>query len=102
IGILDKVRLAFRDESAPIIWMHCASLGEFEQGRPVLEILRQNHPHCKFLLTFYSPSGYEVRKNYEGADYVFYLPMDSPVHSKKFIEIVNPVFVLWIKYVYWY
>ena len=102
IGILDKVRLAFRDESAPIIWMHCASLGEFEQGRPVLEELRQNHPHCKFLLTFYSPSGYEVRKNYEGADYVFYLPMDSAVHSKKFIELVKPVFVLWVKYDYWY
>jgi len=102
IGILDKVKLAFKDEQAPIVWMHCASLGEFEQGRPVLEVLRQNHPNCKFLLTFYSPSGYEVRKNYEGADYIFYLPMDSAVHSKKFIEIVKPVFVLWVKYDYWY
>jgi len=102
IGILDKVKLAFKEEKAPIVWMHCASLGEFEQGRPVLEVLRQNHPNCKFLLTFYSPSGYEVRKNYEGADYIFYLPMDSAVHSKKFIEIVKPVFVLWVKYDYWY
>ncbi len=101
-GILEKVKLAFKDETAPIVWMHCASLGEFEQGRPVLEDLRQNHPQCKFLLTFYSPSGYEVRKNYEGADYIFYLPMDSAVHSRQFIEIVKPVFVLWVKYDYWY
>ena len=89
-------------ETAPIIWMHCSSLGEFEQGRPVLEEIREKHTHFKFLLTFYSPSGYEVRKDYSGADYVFYLPMDSPVRSKEFIEIVKPVFVLWIKYDYWY
>ena len=100
--ILAKIRQAFKEETAPIVWMHCASLGEFEQGRPVMEILRQNHPQCKFLLTFYSPSGYEIRKNYKGADYIFYLPMDSRIRSKQFIEIVKPVFVLWIKYDYWY
>jgi 3-deoxy-D-manno-octulosonic-acid transferase len=99
---MDKVRAAFKDETSPVVWMHCASLGEFEQGRPVLEFLRQQHPDCKFLLTFYSPSGYEVRKGYKGADYVFYLPMDSATRSRQFIEIVKPVFVLWVKYDYWY
>ena len=100
--LIEKVRDSFKDETAPIIWMHCASLGEFEQGRPVLEGLREKHVGYKFLLTFYSPSGYEVRKNYPGADYIFYLPMDSPFRSKEFIEIVKPVFVLWVKYDYWY
>jgi len=101
-GLIEKIRQALETETAPIIWMHCASLGEFEQGRPVLELLKGKYPQYKFFITFYSPSGYEVRKNYEGADYVFYLPMDSPVRSKQFIQIVNPVFVLWIKYDYWY
>ena len=100
--LIEKVRDSFKDETAPIIWMHCASLGEFEQGRPVLEGLREKHVGYKFLLTFYSPSGYEVRKNYPGADYIFYLPMDSPIRSREFIEIVKPVFVLWVKYDYWY
>ena len=101
-GILGKVENAMRGETSPIVWMHCSSLGEFEQGRPVLEKLRELHPHHKFLLTFYSPSGYDVRKDYKGADYVFYLPMDSAVHSRRFIEFVKPVFVLWVKYDYWY
>ena len=84
------------------IWMHCASLGEVEQGRPLLEELRQRYPENKVVLTFFSPSGYEVMKEYEGADYVFYLPMDSVSNAKNFIEAVNPVLVLWVKYEYWY
>lgn len=84
------------------IWMHCASLGEFEQGRPLLEAIRQQYPSSKIVLTFFSPSGYEIRKNYTGADKVLYLPMDNPVSSKKFIEAVNPSLVLWVKYEYWY
>jgi 3-deoxy-D-manno-octulosonic-acid transferase len=85
-----------------IIWMHCASLGEFEQGRPILESIREQFPSYKILLTFFSPSGYEVRKNYAGADAVFYLPMDGVVGSKKFVEIINPSLVIWVKYEYWY
>ena len=82
--------------------MHCASLGEFEQGRPVLESLRNAYPASKIVLTFFSPSGYEVRKQYAGADYVLYLPMDSPVASRQFIRCIRPSLVLWVKYEYWY
>lgn len=85
-----------------IIWMHCASLGEFEQGRPVIEKLRATHPSYKILLTFFSPSGYEIRKNYEHADYVFYLPLDSSSNAKQFIDIVNPSLVIFVKYEFWY
>ena len=84
------------------IWIHCASLGEFEQGRPLLEELKATNPKQKIVLTFFSPSGYEVMKDYIGADFVFYLPMDSPVHAKKFLDAVNPSLVLWVKYEYWF
>ncbi|MBC7937242.1 MAG: 3-deoxy-D-manno-octulosonic acid transferase [Rhizobacter sp.] len=84
------------------VWMHCASLGEFEQGRPLLEAIRSAYPSCKIILTFFSPSGYEIRKNYTGADKILYLPMDNPVQSKKFIDAINPTLVLWVKYEYWY
>lgn len=84
------------------IWMHCASLGEFEQGRPVLEKLRVQYPNHKILLTFFSPSGYEVQKDYKGADWVFYLPMDGPVNAKRFLEIVHPSLVIFVKYEFWY
>jgi 3-deoxy-D-manno-octulosonic-acid transferase len=85
-----------------VIWMHCASLGEFEQGRPVLEQLREQYPGYRLLLTFFSPSGYEVRKNYEGVDWVFYLPMDSARNAREFLEIVKPVLVIFVKYEFWY
>lgn len=88
--------------TGPVIWMHCASLGEFEQGRPVLESLRKNYPNHKILLTFFSPSGYEIRKNYNGVDWVFYLPLDTPKNVKHFLEIVNPVLAIFVKYEYWY
>ncbi len=84
------------------VWMHCASLGEFEQGRPVLEALKKAYPNCYIVLSFFSPSGYEIRKNYSGADKVVYLPLDGPFRSKKFIETINPGLVLWVKYEYWY
>lgn len=89
-------------QKPPLVWMHCASLGEFEQGRPVLEALKTNYPGIKILLTFFSPSGYEVRKNYEGADHIFYLPMDGRKNAKKFLDIIQPDLVVWIKYEYWY
>jgi 3-deoxy-D-manno-octulosonic-acid transferase len=94
-----------------IIWVHCASLGEFEQGRPVIERLKavialrgtkQEATTYKILLTFFSPSGYEVRKNYDGADWVFYLPMDSARNARRFLEIVHPSLVIFVKYEFWY
>lgn len=85
-----------------IVWMHCASLGEFEQGRPLLEKMKQQYPAHKFLLTFFSPSGYEVRKDYDGADWVFYLPLDGPRNAKRFLEIVHPSLVIFVKYEFWF
>jgi 3-deoxy-D-manno-octulosonic-acid transferase len=84
------------------IWFHAASLGEFEQGRPIIEKIREKFPDIKIVLTFFSPSGYEIRKNYAGADYIFYLPIDSPSNARQFIEMVNPLAVFFIKYEYWY
>lgn len=84
------------------VWMHCASLGEFEQGRPVLEAIKKQSPQTKIVLTFFSPSGYEIRKNYAGADLVMYLPMDSKSNAQKFLKLVQPQLVLWVKYEYWY
>jgi 3-deoxy-D-manno-octulosonic-acid transferase len=88
--------------NANIAWFHCASLGEFEQGRPVIEAFAKEHPDFKILLTFFSPSGYEIRKNYQGADWVYYLPIDTPRHARKFVEIVNPAFAVFVKYEYWF
>ena len=82
--------------------MHCSSLGEFEQGRPLLEALRLKHPECKAIVSFFSPSGYEVRKDYAGADIVCYLPMDGAENARRFLSIVKPSLVLWVKYEYWY
>jgi 3-deoxy-D-manno-octulosonic-acid transferase len=90
------------DNKSPIAWFHAASLGEFEQGRPLMEALRKEKPEFKILLTFFSPSGYEVRKNYAGADYIFYLPIDTRKNAKKFLKIVNPSIVIFIKYEFWY
>jgi 3-deoxy-D-manno-octulosonic-acid transferase len=84
-----------------IIWIHCASLGEFEQGRPVAEAIREVLPEYKILITFFSPSGYEVRKDWSGADYVFYLPADTPHNAKVLADIVNPSAVIFIKYDFW-
>ena len=89
-------------EGGPVVWMHCASLGEFEQGRPVLEELRKERPHCRIVLSFFSPSGYTAKKDYAGADHVFYLPLDSLRNAKRFIDLVQPSLVLWVKYDYWY
>lgn len=93
---------SFGFDKEQAIWMHCASLGEFEQGRPLLEAVKAQYPSAKIVVTFFSPSGYEIRKNYTGADKVLYLPMDSPARSKQFIEAINPALVLWVKYEYWY
>jgi len=85
-----------------IAWFHCASLGEFEQGRPVIEKFRETFPAYKIVLTFFSPSGYEVRKDYSGADFICYLPSDTPSNAKDFIEKINPSIAFFVKYEFWY
>jgi 3-deoxy-D-manno-octulosonic-acid transferase len=84
------------------VWIHCASLGEFEQGRPVIEAIKKEKPHVKVILTFFSPSGYEIRKNYQMADIICYLPADTPVNAEKFISIIDPAVVIFVKYEFWY
>lgn len=100
--ILKRLELAFFDEDNHVIWFHCASLGEFEQGRPVIEAVKRNFPGYKILLTFFSPSGYEVRKKYAYADYVFYLPADTPSNARRFVEITRPSLVFFVKYEFWF
>jgi 3-deoxy-D-manno-octulosonic-acid transferase len=100
--LLKKIAAAMRSESRPRIWMHCASLGEFEQGRPVLEALRKECPQHAFVLTFFSPSGYRVRKDWDGVDYVFYLPFDGAARAKKLVEAIKPSLAIWVKYEFWY
>lgn len=100
--ILTQIAAALAANTKPIIWMHCASLGEFEQGRPVLDGLLKQYPNYSILLTFFSPSGYEVHKNYAGADYVFYLPMDSAGNASKFLKITNPSIAIFVKYEFWH
>ena len=90
------------DPKVPLVWFHCSSLGEFEQGRPLIEGMRNREPGNKILLTFYSPSGYEIRKDYQGADYVFYLPLDTRKNARKFLGSLNIRQAFFIKYEYWY
>ena len=97
----DKLRREV-DPEASYVWFHAASLGEFEQGRPLMERLRKLHPEYKILLTFFSPSGYEVRKDYDGADIICYLPLDTPFNARRFLRLVRPVKVFFIKYEFWY
>ena len=102
--ILQKIEEALtgNHDKEKIAWFHCASLGEFEQGRPVMEAFREAMPDHRIFLTFFSPSGYEIRKNYPGADHVFYLPADSPEMAAKFVKVLSPDIVFFIKYEYWY
>ncbi len=101
-GLLTQVRDKLAANTQPLIWVHCSSLGEFEQGRPVIERLRKEFPQHRILLTFFSPSGYEVRKNYAGADYVFYLPFDTPSNAKKWVEVTKPKLAIFVKYEFWF
>ena len=100
-GIFKRLREVMNPDDR-IIWFHVASLGEFEQGRPLMEALHKNSPEYKILLTFFSPSGYEVRKNHEGADFVFYLPLDTPRNARRFVEIVEPEVAFFVKYEFWF
>ncbi len=100
ISSLKKWRLSLPTDSK-IIWFHCASLGEFEQGRPVIEALKKKEPHTLIALTFFSPSGYEVRKNYSGADWIGYLPLDTFFNARKFVQILRPTSAFFVKYEFW-
>ena len=99
--IFQKLTEAIKEDK-DIVWFHCASLGEFEQGKPIIEGYKLKYPNHKILLTFFSPSGYEIRKNYDLADWVFYLPSDTKKNAKKFISIVNPIKAIFIKYEFWF
>jgi 3-deoxy-D-manno-octulosonic-acid transferase len=98
----EKLKTQLKGKSANRIWVHCASLGEFEQGRPLIEHLKNNSKDISIILSFFSPSGFEVRKNYAGADVVCYLPLDSSTNAEDFIDIVTPSAIFFIKYEYWY
>ncbi|HTL80267.1 MAG TPA: glycosyltransferase N-terminal domain-containing protein [Bacteroidia bacterium] len=97
----EELRKKFPGNTSKVVWFHCASLGEFEQGRPVMERFRKENPEWKILLTFFSPSGYEVRRNYPGADFICYLPLDTKRNAKKFVEIVSPSLIYFVKYEFW-
>lgn len=103
-GLIGKLRKSFHTLVAgrPVAWFHAASLGEFEQGRPVIEAYRLAYPNHFIILTFFSPSGYEIRKNYTGADYICYLPIDTPANARAFVSIVNPRVAFFIKYEFWF
>jgi len=97
-----RLKNGLSNNQKPVIWIHCSSLGEFEQGRPIIERLRDQQKNVFILLTFFSPSGFEIRKNYNKADYVCYLPLDTPCNARRFIETVNPVVAIFVKYEFWY
>lgn len=100
-NLLARIEEAVKGEEN-LVWFHSASLGEFEQGRPVIEKFKEEHPDSKIVLTFFSPSGYEVRKDYAGADFIFYLPPDFPSYARKFVDLVNPTMAFFIKYEFWH
>jgi 3-deoxy-D-manno-octulosonic-acid transferase len=101
-NIFEKIRFEVQNSGSGPAWIHCSSLGEFEQGKPVMDKIKLLYPGIKLLVTFFSPSGYEIKKDYAGADHVFYLPMDSKRNAQKFLDIVKPTLVIFIKYDYWY
>jgi 3-deoxy-D-manno-octulosonic-acid transferase len=101
-GILESALKEVDRDKNPITWFHVSSLGEFEQGRPVMEAFRKKWPEKKILLTFFSPSGYRIRKDYDQADFVYYLPLDTMVNATRFVEIVQPEMVFFVKYDFWY
>lgn len=101
-NIFQTIRNSFSDKKEKRIWFHCASLGEFEQGKPIIESVKKNYPEFKIVVSFFSPSGYEVRKNDSIADYVFYLPLDGPNHAKNFLDLIQPSMVFFVKYDFWH
>lgn len=100
--LMKQVRAAMEGNDRKVLWLHSASLGEFEQGRFLIETFRKQHPEYCIVITFFSPSGYEVMKNYKGADHIFYLPLPTSANARNFVRTINPSLVFWIKYDYWY
>ena len=101
-NIFKKIEQALKGNTRSIIWVHCASLGEFEQGRPVIEAIKEQHPDTRIFLTFFSPSGFEIRKDYPGTDYIFYLPADTLFNARRFLKLVRPKLVVIVKYEFWF
>jgi len=99
---METIKTTFKEPPNRVIWFHCASLGEFEQGRPLMELIKRKNPSQKIVLTFFSPSGYEIRKNYKGADYIYYLPLDTAKNAQQLIQYLQPKFVIFVKYEFWY
>ena len=100
-GIFERLQATIGKSDRPVVWIHASSLGEFEQGRPVIEMIHECYPEYRILLTFFSPSGYEIRKDFAAADWVFYLPADTPRNVHRFLDIVKPEFAVFVKYDYW-
>ena len=100
-GIFERLEATVGKSDRPVVWIHASSLGEFEQGRPVIEMIHERYPEYRILLTFFSPSGYEIRKDFAAADWVFYLPADTPHNVRRFLDIVKPAFAVFVKYDYW-
>ena len=103
-NILEKIQgdIDAHSKTSKFIWVHCSSLGEFEQGRPIIERIKSQYKSHRIFLSFFSPSGYEIRKDYPGVDHVSYLPMDSRKNAEKFLDLINPHLVIFVKYDYWY
>lgn len=101
-GLLEMIEQEAASFSGETLWVHCASLGEFEMARPIMEQLKADNPKLRIVLTFFSPSGYEIRKNYKLADHVFYLPLDTPSNAKRFVQAINPTKVIFVKYDLWF
>ena len=100
-GIFERLQATVGKSDRPVVWIHSSSLGEFEQGRPVIEAIHERYPDYRILLTFFSPSGYEIRKDFPAADWVFYLPADTPRNVRRFLDIVRPEVAVFVKYDYW-
>lgn len=100
-GIFERLQATVGASDKPVVWIHASSLGEFEQGRPVIEAIHEHYPQYRVLLTFFSPSGYEIRKDFAAADWVFYLPADTPRNVRRFLDIVRPAMAIFVKYDYW-
>ncbi|OBQ32149.1 MAG: 3-deoxy-D-manno-octulosonic acid transferase, partial [Anabaena sp. MDT14b] len=101
-GLIKKITQQTAADARYKIWFHCASLGEFEQARPIIERMKREYPQYAIVVTFFSPSGYEVRKNYQGADYIFYLPLDSASNALLFVSALKIKFAFFVKYEIWY
>lgn len=101
-NLIKKIEYENFGDTRHTVWVHCASLGEFEQGRSIIETIRATEPDTKIVLTFFSPSGYEIRKNYQGAHQIYYLPSDTPSNARRFVKAINPQIAIFVKYEYWY